>query len=249
MYKDKDKQKEAARARQQKRRDAVKSKGVTISGRDEGVTIIHKGSSCPTTMAILNNLLTEELLALLPASVAKPTAQPGDPETGWWLKGGKYASKIHHLLTTSYEQLKAEDYWIPAWRSQTTLSIDKAAQPAVAARLVKVSPIDEKIANGTIFSNGEPSPPSEPEVCNVDCIVDHEQRPKLEVYATEPEAKQAGKQFSPSSAAVKEVEKILAPGDKLTAKAVKCIDQPVVTFKPKPQSFNPMMVGYEPPQA
>ena len=39
VYKDKDKQREADRARQQRRRDVIKSKGVTNTGRDgQGVT-------------------------------------------------------------------------------------------------------------------------------------------------------------------------------------------------------------------
>ena len=38
-YKDKDKQREADRIRQQRRRDAKKSKDVTIPGHDEGVTV------------------------------------------------------------------------------------------------------------------------------------------------------------------------------------------------------------------
>lgn len=38
MYKDKDRQKEADKLRQQRRRDKIKAKGVTITGRDEGVT-------------------------------------------------------------------------------------------------------------------------------------------------------------------------------------------------------------------
>ncbi len=48
MYKDPEKQREADRARQKRRRDKIKSKGVTESGRDgqgvtkEGMTIVMK---------------------------------------------------------------------------------------------------------------------------------------------------------------------------------------------------------------
>ncbi len=43
MYKDPDRQREADRARQKRRRDKIKAEGVTESGRDgQGVTIVMK---------------------------------------------------------------------------------------------------------------------------------------------------------------------------------------------------------------
>ena len=68
MYKDKDKQREADRARQQRRRDVIKSKGVTNQGVTQGVTIIPKA-------------LTAEEIALL-----------YKPKRGKDIKGGDHIS-------------------------------------------------------------------------------------------------------------------------------------------------------------
>ncbi len=45
-YKDKEKQKETDRRRQQRRRDAIKAKGVTMAGCDEGVTMAEFHRKC-----------------------------------------------------------------------------------------------------------------------------------------------------------------------------------------------------------
>ncbi len=69
VYKDKDKQRAADRARQQRRRDAKKVKGVTIAGRDEGVTLSQRGAD----MGVAGGVTVEPVVSALP--ISQGTAQ------------------------------------------------------------------------------------------------------------------------------------------------------------------------------
>jgi hypothetical protein len=68
---------------------------------------------------ITDGKLTLEMLALLPVGVSRPTYHTGyirvDGEAGWW-DTSEYAGLIHKLLTSTLDELKADNVWIPVWR-------------------------------------------------------------------------------------------------------------------------------------
>ena len=79
MYKDKDKQREADRARQKRRRDKIKAEGVTESGRDgQGVTVRLPEHS-PDEVAVFER----DMISAKPERTAQGNirvSKPGDPD-------------------------------------------------------------------------------------------------------------------------------------------------------------------------
>lgn len=121
-YKDKDKQREAAKLRQQRRRDAQKPKGVTqgvteVQGVTEGVTVVSE----PPLVVCMIHTLTDAQIDSLPAGVVKPLCRSwsgldnltdsqlqGKLRRATWQHEPAYAEIIRRILNKAAS-------WLPAW--------------------------------------------------------------------------------------------------------------------------------------
>lgn len=116
MYKDKEKQREANRRAQAKRREGM-TKGAPDIGYDgEGMTDepqLIPDSQIPSAV-VRPQVERDGSYADFPMDPAHALGQPRDPQN--WQASQEYAEVFHRLTHWTLAKLQSAGHWIPVWR-------------------------------------------------------------------------------------------------------------------------------------